>query len=349
MSAADRSAAVPAEARGWGRRAWPWARALGGALMLAVLVQRLGTRPFVTGLRGLGPGVLVAAIGLGVATTVCSAWRWRVVAGALGMDLPLAAATAAYYRSQLLNCTLPGGILGDVDRGVRHGADAGQLGRGVRAVVWERTAGQVVQLVSALAVLLLVPSPVRGAMPAIAGGAALAAVVVLVAGRGARRHGPARLARAARTAAVEIRGALLHPTAWPTVLLASLLVVAGHVGMFLLAADAAGVHGGPRQLLPLALIVLLAAAIPLNLGGWGPREGVAVWVFAAAGRPAGTGASVATAFGVLVLVSVLPGAVLILVDWLRLRWRRGSRSVGGTAGAPGLVHSERQEDGAVHA
>jgi uncharacterized membrane protein YbhN (UPF0104 family) len=344
VSTVERSAAVPVEVRGAGSRAWPWARALGGALMLAVLVQRLGTGPFLDGLRGLGPGVLLAAIGIGCVTTVCSAWRWRVVAGALGMDLPLGAATAAYYRSQLLNCTLPGGILGDVDRGLRHGADAGQLGRGVRAVVWERTAGQGVQLVAALVALILLPSPVHRAMPAIAGGAALAAALVLVAGRGARRHGPARLVRGVRTAAVEIRGALLHPTSWPTVLLTSLLVVAGHVGMFMLAALASGVHGEPLQLLPLALIVLLAAAIPLNLGGWGPREGVAVWVFAAAGWPAGTGASVATAFGVLVLVSVLPGAGLLLADWLRLRWRSGSRSAGTTE----LVPGERQEDGALH-
>src|SRR4051812_32452883 len=261
--------------------------------------------------------------------------------------LPLPAATAAYYRSQLLNSTLPGGVLGDVDRGVRHGAGAGQLGRGVRAVVWERTAGQVVQVVLALVVLLLLHSPVHAAMPALAGGASLAAVTVLVAGRRAGRHGPARLARAVGTAAVEIRGALLHRTAWPAVLLASVVVVAGHVGMFLLAAAAVGVHAEPRQLLPLALIVLLAAAIPLNLGGWGPREGVAAWIFAAAGWPAGTGAGVATAFGVLVLVSVLPGAVLLLVDWLRPRWGGGG-SGGGPADATGLLHTARREDGALH-
>jgi hypothetical protein len=129
--------------------------------------------------------------------------------------------------------------------------------------------------------------------------------------------------------------------------LASFLVVAGHVGMLLLAAVAAGVHGEPGQLLPLALIVLLAAGIPLNVGGWGPREGVAAWAFAAAGWPAGAGAAVATAFGVLVLVSVLPGAVLLVLDWLRPRWS-GSGPGGGPAGTSELVHSARREDGALH-
>ena len=59
-------------------------------------------------------------------------------------------------------------------------------------------------------------------------------------------------------------------------------------------------------------MVLLAAAIPLNIGGWGPREGVAAWVFAAAGLGAGAGMAAATAFGVLTLVAVLPGAGVLL-------------------------------------
>ena len=105
---------------------------------------------------------------------------------------------------------------------------------------------------------------------------------------------------------------LLQPPAVRPVLVASLLAVGGYVGMFLLAARAAGVHGPPQRLLPLALVVLLAAAIPLNVAGWGPREGAAAWVFAAAEWGAAAGAAVATAFGVLTLVAVLPGAVVLL-------------------------------------
>ena len=67
-----------------GRRAWTAARLLGAALVLAVLVDRLGTGPFLDGLRGLDAGTLLAALAVGAATTVCSAWRWRGVSGALG-------------------------------------------------------------------------------------------------------------------------------------------------------------------------------------------------------------------------------------------------------------------------
>ena len=66
-----------------------------------------------------------------------------------------------------------------------------------------------------------------------------------------------------------------------------------------------------RELLPLALVVLLAAAIPLNVAGWGPREGAAAWAFAAAGLGAAQGTTVAVVYGVLALVATLPGAVLL--------------------------------------
>jgi hypothetical protein len=172
--------------------------------------------------------------------------------------------------------------------------------------------------------LAALPSPVQAAVPLVAAGIAAVAAVVLVTGRGLAPHGPSRVVRAVRGSVVEIRQALLQPTTWPAVLLASLLVVAGVVGMFLLAARAAGLAAPPQQVLPLALVVLLAAAVPFNVAGWGPREGVAVWVFAAAGWGAGQGAAVATAFGVMTLVATLPGAVLLLVGRLRPR-RRGTR------------------------
>jgi hypothetical protein len=299
------------------RRGWTLARLLGAVLVLGVLVQRLGTGPFLDGVRGLGPGTVLTAMAIGAVTTLFSAWRWRVVAGALGLGLSLPAATSAYYRSQFLNGALPGGVLGDVHRGVRHGIDAADLGRGVRAVVWERSAGQVVQAAVALCVLVALPSPVQAAMPAVAAACALAALLLLIAGRGLLRHGPRRLTRGLRAATVEVRDALLRPTVWPAVLLTSLLVVGGYLGMFLLAARAAGMHRAPQLVVPLAFVVLLAASIPLNVGGWGPREGVAAWVFAAAGWGAGTGTAVATAFGVLTLAATLRGLVVLVVEWLR--------------------------------
>jgi hypothetical protein len=77
-------------------------------------------------------------------------------------------------------------------------------------------------------------------------------------------------------------------------------------------------------MLVLALVVLLGASIPVNVGGWGPREGVAGWAFAVAGLGAAAGVAASTLFGVLTVVSVLPGAIAMVV--LAVRRRRAEQS-----------------------
>jgi hypothetical protein len=73
------------------------------------------------------------------------------------------------------------------------------------------------------------------------------------------------------------------------------------------------------ELLPLALVVLVVSAVPLNLAGWGPREGAAAWVFAAAGLGAATGLATAVAFGTIAFVGTLPGAALLVAGRARRR------------------------------
>ena len=84
----------------------------------------------------------------------------------------------------------------------------------------------------------------------------------------------------------------------------------------MIAARSAGATAPLSELLPLALLVLLAAALP-NVGGWGPREGVTAWAFAAAGLGASLGVATAVVDGVMVFVASLPGAVVLAVAWVR--------------------------------
>ncbi len=293
-------------------------RAIAGAAVLAVVIWRLGTGPFVDGLRTITGWSLLATAGIAIATTACSAWRWQLIARRLGAYIPLRSAIAACYRSQFLNTALPGGVLGDVHRAVRQGRAAGDVGLGLRAVVWERTAGQVVQIAIALVVLVVMPSPVRTAMPLVlaASAAVVAIAALLVRHLGGRAS---RWGRVTRAAATDIRGALLARSAWPGISAASTVTVAGHAATLLLAARVAGSTASTTRLLPLVVLILLAMAIPANFGGWGPREGVAAWSFAAAGFDARVGVAVATVYGVLVTVAVLPGAGVLAWEWLRRR------------------------------
>jgi uncharacterized membrane protein YbhN (UPF0104 family) len=283
--------------------------------MLAVLFWRLGTGPFLIGVRTIDGAALAEAAGIAVLTTLCCAWRWKTVAGGLGVDLPLPAAVAAYYRSLFLNVTLPGGIVGDVHRGVSHGRDVGDIGRALRAVAWERSAGQVVQAVLTVVILVALPSPVRSSMPLLALAVVVALCGAVLVAR-TRTDGRSVWARLRRAAARDIREGLLARGAWLGIALASALIVAGHTITFLLAARTAGTTAPLSHLLPIAVLAMLAMVLP-SVAGWGPREGVTAWAFGAAGLGVQQGVATAVVYGVMVLVASLPGAAVLVVAWFR--------------------------------
>lgn len=298
------------------RTAWRWGRFVGSAVTLTVLIWHMGTGPFLDGVRSVEGRALAAAVGLGVLTTVCCAWRWKIVASGLGVHLPLPAAVAAYYRSLFLNVTLPGGIVGDVHRGVSHGRDVSDVGRALRAVAWERLAGQVVQAVLTVAVLLALPSPVHAHMPLVAIALVMAVLGGVLMARARPGGGRSAFARVRRAAAGDIRDGLLARRAWLGIGIASTLVVCGHAVTFLIAALTAGTTAPPSQMLPLALLVMLVMVLP-SIGGWGPREGATAWVFGAAGLGAEQGITTAVVYGIMVLVASLPGAAVLVVSWSR--------------------------------
>jgi uncharacterized membrane protein YbhN (UPF0104 family) len=326
------------------RAAWAFARTAAPVATLAVVVWRLGAGPFRDGVRAVDGGALAAAVAFGALTTVCCAWRWTIVARGLGVRLTLPAAVAACYRSVFLNLTLPGGVVGDVHRGVSHGRDVRDLGRGLRAVAWERTAGQVVQVVLTVAILLSLPSPVRSSMPLVAAALVAAAIGVVLASRARPCEAASRLARVRGVVAADLRNAVLARRAWPAIALASALVVAGHAATFLIAARAAGADASLARMLPLALLAMLAMVLP-SVAGWGPREGATAWAFAAAGLGADRGVATAVVYGVMALVASLPGAVVLVAAWLpgARRPRRSEPSL------PGRVPVVVQTDGAADA
>ncbi|GAA4734072.1 hypothetical protein Prum_086160 [Phytohabitans rumicis] len=313
---------------------WAWVKLLGGAGILALLVWRLGTGALRDGLRVIDGGTLLVACGIGLATTVLSAWRWCIVARGLGIRLPLGSAVADSYRALFLNAALPGGIVGDVHRAVRHGKDTGDVGRGVRAVVLERSAGQAV--VVALGVGVLVVSGTRlvevpGAALAVLAALGLAAVA---GGWALLRRGASRWTRALRTAGSDVRRGLLARGRWPGIVLASALVLVGHLATFVVAARAAGASVPLPQLVPLLMLALLSMMLPLNVGGWGPREGVTAWAFAAAGMSASLGLTVAVVYGVLTFAAALPGAGVLVVRWFVQLSKRSDRAYRSSTTSP---------------
>ena len=227
-------------------------------------------------------------------------------------------------------------------RGVSHGRDVRDIGHALRAVVWERTAGQAVQVLLTISVLFVLPSPLRSSMPFVALALAATAVVVVLVVRVRTGRGHSRWERALNAAVADIRHGLLRKRALPAVVLASTVAVLGHVLTFLIAARAVGVTAPVSRLLPLAFLSMMAMVLP-NIGGWGPREGVTAWAFSAAGLGAGRGAATAVAYGIMVLAASLPGASCCSRGGLLSAAGRGPRRSSARGLANVLTQAERDE------
>lgn len=289
---------------------WPWLRLLLAVAILVGLGLRLGTGAFLDGLRAIDAFSVAAALTIGFATTLLSAGRWVLVARRLGLSLSMRTAVSDYYRALLVNAVLPAGVLGDVHRAVNHGRESGDVGRGVRAVFFERFAGQLVLIGIGLAVLLTHPAPGLDLAPnGTTAALVLAGLAVLVV--------IGWQVRPIRKALVNILAdgiRLLSLKTWPAVVGLSVATVAGYVVMFLVAARAAGSDATITQLAPVVVLALLIMAIPVNIGGFGPREAFLAVAFGAAGLGAAQGFTTGIVYGVLALIAALPGAVVLFLS-----------------------------------
>jgi glycosyltransferase 2 family protein len=290
------------------------ARIGAGVIIVAAIVATVGAGPFVHGVTSVSPLSVVVAVVLTAVATASAVSRWRVVAGALGLQLSWRGAFAAYYRSQFLNTVLPGGVVGDVHRAYRHGRRSGDVALAARAVATERIAGQVVQIALTAVVLasLGLASPFRGLALATGGLALLVGIAVAIVAASVRGR---RFLRREWHVLRALFGDLRRSV---QIVASSVVVVASHVTVFIVACLATGVQAPLGELVALALITLSAAALPFSVGGWGPREGAAASAFAIAHLGAAAGVAASTTFGVLATIAVLPGAAVLLVDRIQL-------------------------------
>jgi glycosyltransferase 2 family protein len=252
---------------------------------LTVLAYRLGLSAFRPALAVVSPVPLLAALVLGGVAVAAHAARWRVVMRGAGLRIGPAEALAEYYRSSALNTVLPGGVGGDVLRAWRQRTEAPQGWRpGAVSVLAERAVGACV-LLSAVSVVMLVTAP---------GLATVAAALAVIAWAVARPS----LRRLSRRDRVAVWG-------WSAVSVAALLALTAVV------AAAVGVTAPPAAVAFLGVALLAGTAVPLNLGGWGPREAAGALAATVVGVSPAVGVAFAAGYGLLATVSVLPGFVML--------------------------------------
>jgi len=295
-------------------------RWLATVLVVLVVFWQLDQARIWEVLRTISPLILVPVAVLTFVQVAVSAWRWRFTLSRLRLSLPLAQAIREYYLATFLNQILPGGVVGDVNRAWRSGLETGQRLIAVHGVAIERLSGQVIlALVVAISLTGLM---VSGAMQIpvarthshqlglwIAAGLVAVFLIVWFVRSGGR------VAAYASTLARHMRLALWQWPAFPLQLLSSCLVLASYLAVFLVLAVSAGFVTGAGDLLlwaALGSFLLLSMVIPVTIAGWGVREGAAAVLWPMAGLPAEQGVAISVGYGVVVLISSLPGLVVLV-------------------------------------
>ena len=296
------------------RRLLPTLRALASLVLLAAVAWWIDPRTLAAAFGAPAPAWLVLALAIGVLQTALSAWRWRLTASRLGAPLGFAHALREYYLASFLNQILPGGVMGDAARAWRHARLPSTSGAAAwQAVVIERGAGQLALLL--VVIVSVVASPALQAVPARLAEAVEIGAPAWMGALAALALVATLLAQRARTALRSLAGAtrqaLLARAVLLRQLLASLLIVASYVAVWLCCMRMAGLATPPAQAAPLVPWVLLAMAIPLSVAGWGVREAAAALVWQAAGLEAAEGVAASMSYGVVVLLSTLPGALIL--------------------------------------
>jgi uncharacterized membrane protein YbhN (UPF0104 family) len=288
---------------------------LGLSLKLCLLVAAfafiLSRQPWATleaDLARVSPGRFVLACVLLFVCLVVATLRWHLLLRAYGASRipPLATLLRVYWVGYSVNTFMPGGVGGDVLRGLvlRRSFAHGGATSGMTIVVVERALGLlgVVGVFSLAAPFGAGEAIRRQFLPyCVLGLLATSAMVAGVAlGRRLSRHAPLRIARLL-SQLPELQRPLPFVGACALSLATQVLVaLSSHVLLASIEPDARLVD---------SLIATPAAAgaalLPISVAGAGPRDLVLVTLYTALGVPAA--AAVATTFAVLIATWVVAG------------------------------------------
>ena len=261
--------------------------------------------------RGSTSWSLAAGAAIAVLTTVCGAWRWRLVARGLGARRCRCARRSPRTTARSSSTRpCPAGCSGDVHRACGTAATAATSGAGCgrsRGSGWPArscwSCWPSALVLPAVAAVGARPRPDRRRRQPwrVWPSSSLAA-------RRAGRPPPRSPRRPVtgsyawwRAAVADLRAGCWDGIRGRASSLAPRSSSPGTRRPSCVAARTAGVTAPVTQLLPLALVVLVAMGRAAQRRRLGPREGVAAWAFGAAGLGAAGGVATAVVYGVMVV------------------------------------------------
>jgi hypothetical protein len=286
------------------------------------LISKIDMGEAMERITGADLGMLLLAVLIFLFQLIVCIFRWRAVLTAIGASLPFVVALKIYYIGIFFNQTLPSSVGGDAVRIYKTYRTGIGIRGAVNGVMLER-AGTVLALV--LVVLAAQPFFLPRVGEEAAGWIAPVAVflfwvavaglaLLMVLDRFPVSFHRWRLIRGLAALAADTRRVFLAPGP------ASRIIgwaAAGHVNLALgVYFIALGLDLDVTLLDCLALVppVILITTLPISIAGWGVREGAMVAAFSLVGVAADGALVLSLLFGLLVVVTSLPGGVVWLLS-----------------------------------
>ena len=292
--------------------------------LLVFLATRLDWPTVADSLQGLEWWAMPLAVLMHVAAYFFGAIRWRTLLRVTGVDYPLSGLLPPYFIGAFFNNILPSATGGDIYRVYHIHTRQHGIGAALSPVLTDRIIGFATMLMITVLMYPLYPGnhDEMAALARIAGyGLLVLAILLGLAGSAAVSHALQahlkkwRWRKPAETISSVIESGhqcVRHPLILINVSLSSIVSHVFIVLAFWALARGIGVDSSFQTFLFLVPLVLVAAGMPVSVGGLGIREAAAVTLFVISGMQQADAAAITLLFIPVVLISGLPGLYFFL-------------------------------------
>jgi uncharacterized membrane protein YbhN (UPF0104 family) len=225
--------------------------------------------------------------------------RWWYILRRLDLPIAYPRVTSSYFAGELINQVMPGGVAGEIYRGLHHRRQAG-LAKLSASIVIDRAYGVVTLTLAAI--IALSPMALSIQYPILLSALILLSIIALIL--------MVRYINWPVDIGLDELTLRDHLIAVVISAMAMALIIAG----FIIIAHGIGVRMGILPIVQICIIMMLASLIPFSFGDWGIREGVLTGLLVMSGQPAAQGMAIGILFGLTNIIASLPGLIHFLTD-----------------------------------
>ena len=301
--------------------------AIGGGLLYGTL-HFVDMRAVGEGLRKIGYGAALLAAVMAVAQILICSWRWQIVTRETTQPLRLQDTLLGFFEGTFVSAFLPSVIASDGVRVLRAISSGATPTNAFVGVVTDRLVALFGLAIAAMSGVVFLPgatdnpwllTAIVGILPMFL----LGVVALDVLSKLFVRLSQWRIMRPFLELSSYMRRLRQMPKLTLLVIAISLVGHMGCAAAFYILGNQLGIGVGYWAMFALSAPILVYAAVPISIGGWGIREAVTAALFGLVGVEPAAAVALSIAFGLLMSgVGMFCGGVALLVS-LRRRAMRG--------------------------